>query len=241
MDLNRAKEILTRETNSSIQSEDRKEWREVAEMGRRVRSERYFRARPCWALRTKMRTLKCIWSERGSQWSYSAMNVEMWDNRGRQAISLAAALSMQTVNLRGGRLPYKNISKNKKAYFCKILIEYIHTSCMYALIFALYMHPFIHCIVFIHFYRASHSMSLSEALLTTAIDTVSEFTHWSATGNCKWRTCPSKVPTWRLEWNSNPRPFGRKASTLLKGPPRLNILYMHALSHWPQTMGKWYW
>src|SRR6218665_171633 len=32
------------------------------------------------------------------------------------------------------------------------------------------------CIVFIHFYSASHSTSLSEALPTTAIDTVSEFT-----------------------------------------------------------------
>jgi len=29
--------------------------------------------------------------------------------------------------------------------------------------------------VFIHFYSASHNMSLSEALPTTAIDTVSEF------------------------------------------------------------------
>ena len=34
----------------------------------------------------------------------------------------------------------------------------------------------LHCIVFIHFYSTSHSMSLSEALLTTVIDTVSEFT-----------------------------------------------------------------
>ena len=48
----------------------------------------------------------------------------------------------------------------------------------------------IYCIVFIHFYSASHSMSLSEALPSTEIDTVSEFTRRSATGNCKWRTCP---------------------------------------------------
>src|SRR6218665_3100255 len=34
----------------------------------------------------------------------------------------------------------------------------------------------LYCIVFIHFYSASHSLSLSEALPTTAIDTVSEFT-----------------------------------------------------------------
>ena len=50
------------------------------------------------------------------------------------------------------------------------------------------VHPSIHplyCIVFIHFYSASHSLSLSEALPTTAIDTVSEFTRRSATGNCR--------------------------------------------------------
>jgi len=54
------------------------------------------------------------------------------------------------------------------------------------------------CIVFIHLYSASHNTSLSEELLTTTIDTESEFTRRSATGHCKWRTCP-KVPTWRLE------------------------------------------
>jgi len=32
-------------------------------------------------------------------------------------------------------------------------------------------------------------MSLSEVFPTTAIDTVSEFTCQSATGNCEWRTC----------------------------------------------------
>src|SRR6218665_996871 len=34
----------------------------------------------------------------------------------------------------------------------------------------------LYCIVFIHFHSASQSMNLSEALLTTAIDTVLEFT-----------------------------------------------------------------
>jgi len=43
----------------------------------------------------------------------------------------------------------------------------------------------LYCIVFIHFYSASHSLSLSEALPTTAIDTVSEFTRRSATDNCR--------------------------------------------------------
>jgi len=47
--------------------------------------------------------------------------------------------------------------------------------------------------VFIHFGSASHSMSLSEALQTTTIDTVSEFTRRSATGNCKWRNFPRSM------------------------------------------------
>ena len=42
-----------------------------------------------------------------------------------------------------------------------------------------------YCVVFIHFYSASHSMSLSEVLPTTEIDTVLEITSRSATANCK--------------------------------------------------------
>src|SRR6218665_138047 len=41
------------------------------------------------------------------------------------------------------------------------------------------------CIVFIPFYSASHGISLLEALLTTAIVTLSEFTRQSASDNCK--------------------------------------------------------
>src|SRR6218665_972781 len=47
-----------------------------------------------------------------------------------------------------------------------------------------------YCIVLNHLNSTSHSMSLSEALPTTAIDTVLEFTLRSATGNSKRRTCP---------------------------------------------------
>jgi len=36
-------------------------------------------------------------------------------------------------------------------------------------------------------------MSYSQALPTTAIDTVSEFTRRSATGNCKCRACPRSL------------------------------------------------
>src|SRR6218665_3167267 len=67
----------------------------------------------------------------------------------------------------------------------------------------------LYCIVFIHLYSASHSMSHSEALPTTAISTVPEFTRRSATGNCKGRTC--KVSTGRLKVDSNPLPPWPKA------------------------------
>src|SRR6218665_1987493 len=40
----------------------------------------------------------------------------------------------------------------------------------------------LYCIVSIHFYSTSHSMSFSEALPTTAIDTVSDFTCRKTTG-----------------------------------------------------------
>ena len=49
------------------------------------------------------------------------------------------------------------------------------------------------CIIFIHFYSTSHNMSLLEALPTSEIDTLSEFTRQRAMGNCKWRTCPSSL------------------------------------------------
>ena len=64
-------------------------------------------------------------------------------------------------------------------------------------------------IVLIHFYSASHSTGLSEVLPITTTDTVSEFTRRSATGNCKWRTCPRS-----LDRESNPRSSSLKASTL---------------------------
>src|SRR6218665_1403746 len=47
------------------------------------------------------------------------------------------------------------------------------TVCTYAF---MYMYVCVHCFVFIHFYCASHIMSFSEALPTTAIDTMSKFT-----------------------------------------------------------------
>ena len=63
-----------------------------------------------------------------------------------------------------------------------------------------------YCIVFIHFYSASHSTSLSEALPNTATDTVLEFTRRSATEYRQlWVKDLPKVPTWRLERDSNKR------------------------------------
>src|SRR6218665_2828393 len=57
----------------------------------------------------------------------------------------------------------------------------------------------LYCIVFIHFYSASHSLSFSEALPTTAIDTV----HVGVYTPKRYRQLQvkdlPKVPTWRLE------------------------------------------
>ena len=50
-----------------------------------------------------------------------------------------------------------------------------------------------YCIVFTHFYSASLSKSLSEALPTTASILCLELTHQSATGSCEWKTCPRSL------------------------------------------------
>src|SRR6218665_3600515 len=64
---------------------------------------------------------------------------------------------------------------------------------------------FNHCVVFIHFYSASHGMSLSEAIPTTAIDTVSEFYTPKRYKQLQVKALP-KVPKCRLERDSKPRP-----------------------------------
>src|SRR6218665_2725702 len=68
-----------------------------------------------------------------------------------------------------------------------------------------------YCIVFIHFYSASHSLILSEALPTTAIDTVGVYMP-KRYRQLQVKDLP-KVLTWRLERDSNPRPSGRTASS----------------------------
>src|SRR6218665_1330838 len=59
----------------------------------------------------------------------------------------------------------------------------------------------------------THSLSLSEALPTTAIDTVGVYTpkHYRLLLVKDF----SKVPTWHLELDSNPRPSGRTVSSQL--------------------------
>ena len=54
---------------------------------------------------------------------------------------------------------------------------------------------------------------LSETLPTTAVDTVSEFTRAKRYRQLQAKDFP-KVPTWRLERDSNPRPTGGKALIL---------------------------
>ena len=77
----------------------------------------------------------------------------------------------------------------------------------------------LYCIVFIHFYSASHGKSLSEALLTTEIDTVRVYTT-KRYRQLQVKDLP-KIPMWRLERDSNPQPSGRKALSL---PMRHNAL-----------------
>src|SRR6218665_1775291 len=71
----------------------------------------------------------------------------------------------------------------------------------------------LYCIVFIHFYSSPHGVSLSEALPTTAIDTVSEFYTRKRKRQLQVKDLP-KVPTWQLERDSNPRPSGRNLYAL---------------------------
>ena len=70
----------------------------------------------------------------------------------------------------------------------------------------------LYCIVFIYFYSAIHSMSLSEALQSTAMivcrSSDAEALHATVSEGLP------KAPTWRLERDSNPRPSARKTSTL---------------------------
>src|SRR6218665_645267 len=94
-------------------------------------------------------------------------------------------------------------------------------ACMYVCVYMyaririyarMYTHLYVlYCIVFIHFYSASHSLSLSEALPTTAIATVSEFTRRSATGNC--------ARQYSFEFNFSPRTN--------KDHPYIYILYIY--------------
>jgi len=63
--------------------------------------------------------------------------------------------------------------------FCVIVLYCIALHCIALYCIVLY------CIVLVHFYSASYSLGLSEALPTTAIVIVSVFTRRSAIGNCK--------------------------------------------------------
>src|SRR6218665_275531 len=62
-----------------------------------------------------------------------------------------------------------------------------------------------YCIEFIHFYSASHNMSLSEVFPTTSLCRSLHADSLQATARSL------RIP---LERDSNPRPSGRKASTL---------------------------
>ena len=64
-------------------------------------------------------------------------------------------------------------------------------------------------IIFLSFIQAISIAPLKPLLVRGAPDTpriLCRVSRQNATGNCEWRTCP----TWRLERDSNPRPFGQK-------------------------------
>src|SRR6218665_1204807 len=66
-----------------------------------------------------------------------------------------------------------------------------------------FIHSFIHSG---HFYSAPSSPLLLRGAPDNSTDTVSEF-HAEAHRQLQVKDLP-KVPTWRLEWESNPRPSG---------------------------------
>src|SRR6218665_172868 len=74
-----------------------------------------------------------------------------------------------------------------------------------------------YCIVFIHFYSASDSIILSEALPTTAIDTVGVYTP-KRYRQLQVQDLP-KVPTWRLERDSKPSTLRSSGVVSTNAPP----------------------
>src|SRR6218665_946454 len=111
-------------------------------------------------------------------------------------------------------------------YHYNLHVEHMHVICRPISYNFTCIHSSNYCIVFINFYSASQSMSLSEALPTTAIDTVGVYTPK------RYRQLQVKdfpiVPTWWLERDSKPRSFGRKASTLpMRHHNPQTISYMH--------------
>jgi len=91
------------------------------------------------------------------------------------------------------------------------------------------LHCIVYCIVFIHFYSASRSMSLSEAIPTTT--TYLWHCVWAYTlkryRQLQVKDLP-KVPTLRLERDSKPWPSSRKASIL----PMLPLCPLHLMVTW---------
>ena len=84
--------VLVWGTRRSSLLEERSGRCEVTDRGRCITSARYFGARPRCVLETRMRILNLMRAKIGSQCSSWNMKVEMWEYRGRRAISLAAAL-----------------------------------------------------------------------------------------------------------------------------------------------------
>jgi len=95
-----AKAVLLRGTKRSSLFKERSGRLEETELRWSITSTRYFGARPRWALKIRVRILNCIRARRGSQCSSSNVYVEMWEYRGKWAISPAAVLRNNRVGER---------------------------------------------------------------------------------------------------------------------------------------------
>src|SRR6218665_2705043 len=100
------------------------------------------------------------------------------------------------------------VCMHARMYMCSPLYKCMHTCmyvwyCMYICVCVLYVQSFIHSG---HFYSAPSSILLLRGAPDYSTDTVSEF-HAEPHRQLQVKDLP-KVPTWRLERESNPLPSG---------------------------------
>ena len=108
------------------------------------------------------------------------------------------------------RLVFRSLSDQYSA-----CTNYIHIHVQRYTYILAYMHEFIHknkppSIMALLSHRPQTTGNGIHSFIPNI--SIPEVTIRSATGNCKWRTCPRSL-AWRVEQDSNTRPSGPKAST----------------------------